>query len=93
MEYSPEYFLADLRAIADAPGQTCDGLAFDMVISEARRLFPPASPTRLYGVMPGSVPPESLAAAARSILADIRPDESIWPDGVLPRHGGGLGRR
>ena len=66
----PEYFLADSRAIADAPGQACDGLTLNMVMSEAKRMFPPASPTSLYGVTPGSVPPESLAAAARSILAD-----------------------
>ena len=48
MKYGPEYFLADLRAIADAPGQACDGLTLDMVMSEARRMSPPASPTSLY---------------------------------------------
>ena len=70
MEYGPEICLADLRAIADAPGQAQDSLALDMVVNEARRLFAAASRTTLYGIMPGSVPPESLAAAARSILAD-----------------------
>ena len=85
MEYGPEDFLADLRAIAAAPGQARDGLALYMVMSEARRVFAPASPTSLYGIMPGSVPPESLAAAARSILADTGDEaqgremrEAIW---------------
>lgn len=70
MEYCPETFLADLRAIADAPGQARGGPALDMVVNEARRLLPPSSRKNLYGITPGSVPLEDLVAAARSILAD-----------------------
>lgn len=69
MEYDPEILLADWRAIAEAPTQARDGLALSMAMDEAVRMFPQASSKNLYGITLGSVPPESLAAAARSILA------------------------
>lgn len=85
MEYGPGIFLADLRAIADAPGKARYSLALSMVMDEAVRMFPPASHKSLYGIMPGSVPPKRLAAAARSILAGTGDEaqghkmrEAIW---------------
>lgn len=85
MEYDPEILLADLRAIADAPAQAADGLALSMVMDEAVRMSPPASRKNLYGITSGSVPPKSLAAVARSILAGTGDEaqgrkmrEEIW---------------
>jgi hypothetical protein len=85
MEYAPDAFLADLRAIADAPAQAGHSFACGVVEREARRMFAPASPQSLYGLVLGSVQPECLAAAARNILADTGNEaqgrkmrEAIW---------------
>jgi hypothetical protein len=85
MEYAPDAFLADLRAIADAPAQAGSSFAREVVEREARRMFAPASPKSLYGLVPGSVQPECLAAAARTILADTGDEaqgrkmrEALW---------------
>ena len=70
MEYGPETFLPELRAIADRPDQAGESFVLDVVAREARRMFPPPNPNSLYGLVTWSVPAEHRAAAARKMLAD-----------------------
>lgn len=85
MEYGPETFLPELRAIADRPDQAGDGFVLDVVAREARRMFPPPNPDSLYGFVTGSVPAEHRAAAARKLLAETADEaqgrkmrEAVW---------------